>query len=553
MNLPALSFLPIVERELRVAARRPGTYWLRLTAAAAAMGICLWATWSIPAVMPAARRGGALFQSLSWFAFVYAMLTGPRVTADCLSAEKRDGTLGLLFLTDLKGRDVVFGKLAATSLHAFYGLLATLPVLAIPMLMGGVSAGQFWGVALVLVVSLMFSLSAGMLVSSVSRVERKASGGTMLLVLVFTIGPMIAGVICQEALGRDRLGKIFYALSPGYACALANSGVSAAMQSPLWMSLATVAGASVVFLALASFFAQRTWQDRPATVRRLRFREWWKNLARGDVAKRAEVRRRMLAVNPIFWLAGRERHRRAYPWIFLAAMLAVWGWGFRLSHEVMLTGGGLAMSYLANLFLKYYVVTMAAYSFATDRDQGALELLLSTPLTVAEILRGQWLAVRRQFAAPVLAAAGLEFVLLAACALRWQEESNHGELLLVMMMNIAVLIADCWAVVWVGMWAGVKAKKGQDAVSQAVGRVLVPPWLVLLVAILLLVASQSGEGHRALPAIWFVTSLVADVVFARQARTNLMEQLRQAATQRFSSRADGPRWWEKLLGGTASR
>ena len=43
-------------------------------------------------------------------------------TADCVSSEKRDGTLGLLFLTDLKGYDVICGKLAANSVSVLYGL-----------------------------------------------------------------------------------------------------------------------------------------------------------------------------------------------------------------------------------------------------------------------------------------------------------------------------------------------------------------------------------------------------------------------------------------------
>ena len=147
MNFPPLSFLPIVERELRVAARRPATYSLRLTAAAAAMGVCLWALWSIPAVTPAAQRGASLFQALSWFAFAYAMLTGPRVTADCLSAEKRDGTLGLLFLTDLQGSEIVFSKLTVTSLRAFYAVLAVFPMMALPFFLGGITPGEFWRMA----------------------------------------------------------------------------------------------------------------------------------------------------------------------------------------------------------------------------------------------------------------------------------------------------------------------------------------------------------------------------------------------------------------------
>ena len=56
-----------------------------------------------------------LFCILTGSAVFYCLLSGVWFTADCLSEEKREGTLGLLFLTDLKGYDVVLGKLVATS------------------------------------------------------------------------------------------------------------------------------------------------------------------------------------------------------------------------------------------------------------------------------------------------------------------------------------------------------------------------------------------------------------------------------------------------------
>src|SRR5512145_1105353 len=91
------------------------------------------------------------FWGLSVLALAYCLYAGRHATADCLSQEKREGTLGLLFLTDLKGYDVVLGKLAATSLNGLYCLVGILPVLAVPLLLGGVSYPEFWRMVLVLV------------------------------------------------------------------------------------------------------------------------------------------------------------------------------------------------------------------------------------------------------------------------------------------------------------------------------------------------------------------------------------------------------------------
>src|SRR5262245_47263996 len=133
-----MTFLPIVERELRVACRRRGSYWMRVGAALVALLLGAWMLlWTHFGSQR--RLGLGMFVALSVVAFLYALLAGLRTTADCLSEEKREGTLGLLFLTDLKGYDIVLGKLAATSLNVFYGLLAILPIMAVPLLLGGVA------------------------------------------------------------------------------------------------------------------------------------------------------------------------------------------------------------------------------------------------------------------------------------------------------------------------------------------------------------------------------------------------------------------------------
>ena len=162
-----MTFLPIVARELRVASRRRGTYWSRAVTAVLTILVGLFvymdSRWK-----PSHEMGRDLFEDISVLAFIYCLATGVRSTADCLSEEKREGTLGLLFLTDLKGYDVVGGKLVATSLNAFYGLIAIFPVLAIPLLMGGITNGEFWRMALVLANTFLFSLSIGMFMSSIS-------------------------------------------------------------------------------------------------------------------------------------------------------------------------------------------------------------------------------------------------------------------------------------------------------------------------------------------------------------------------------------------------
>src|SRR5882724_2777785 len=172
-------FLPIVERELRVAARRKSTHRIRLWTTMAGLMVCFLF------LVPGALLGGSmrnlgpiLFAILTYYAFGLSLLAGVFIAADCISEEKREGTLGLLFLTDLRGYDVVLGKLMAVGLSALYGLVAVLPVTALPLLMGGVTGGEYWRVALALVNTLFFALATGILVSTFSREAARAMGNT---------------------------------------------------------------------------------------------------------------------------------------------------------------------------------------------------------------------------------------------------------------------------------------------------------------------------------------------------------------------------------------
>ena len=154
-----MTFLPIVEREMRAASRRSSTYWSRAQVVLAALIPTAFLLIGPTGMMTPSQRGAQIFQTLAFLAFFFAIFSAVRLTADCISSEKREGTLGFLFLTDLKPYDVVLGKLSATSLTALYGLLSLLPVLAIPVLMGGVTLGDLARLTLVLLNTLFFALS----------------------------------------------------------------------------------------------------------------------------------------------------------------------------------------------------------------------------------------------------------------------------------------------------------------------------------------------------------------------------------------------------------
>src|ERR1041385_1646414 len=133
----------IIERELRVRTRTRVTHWQRLLVASLA-GLACAGTFTWSGQSSSGVAGQQLFRTLTALAFVFCLVEGIRVTCDCLSGERREGTIGLLFLTDLRPFEIVLGKLVAGSATAFCSLVAAAPALVVPLLFGGVTVGGFW-------------------------------------------------------------------------------------------------------------------------------------------------------------------------------------------------------------------------------------------------------------------------------------------------------------------------------------------------------------------------------------------------------------------------
>src|SRR5262245_52416268 len=96
--------LPIAIRELRTAARKRVTHIVRFLVPLFAFVIVIgyFDVFTTNSALGAA--GARAFGCLAHVLFYLCLVPGLFLTADCLSSEKREGTLGLLFLTDLKGQ-----------------------------------------------------------------------------------------------------------------------------------------------------------------------------------------------------------------------------------------------------------------------------------------------------------------------------------------------------------------------------------------------------------------------------------------------------------------
>jgi ABC-type transport system involved in cytochrome c biogenesis permease component len=245
-------------------------------------------------------------------------------------------------------------------------------------------------------------------------------------------------------------------------------------------------------------------------------------------------RRQLLAGNPFAWLAARGEADARLVWVFLASMAGIWLFFLwimpsGLARKDMFDDTVVRWTDLAiNTVLKVWIISEASRRFAEDRRNGAFELLLSTPLTVSQIIEGQWLALWRQFAAPILA------VLAWDALLQWGTRGlyrQYGDLdINEHCVAMFFLVADAIALAFAGMWLGLLTRSRNRAILLGIVLVLTMPWLVSLA----LDASPSPMTYTP-PRFkeWgeFVIWGLADVLVIAWAASSIGENFRRVATE----------------------
>jgi len=516
-----MTFLPIVVRQLRVAARHKSTYRVRFCTAFGAVAVGSYLVFVTGAIM-GRRSGSSVFTSLTSMGYLGCLLLAAN-TADCISEEKREGTLGFLFLTDLRGYDIALGKLFSSSLVTFYLILGILPIVALSLLLGGVTAREFWEVALALLNVFFFSQSAGILISTLSRKRNSANSAVTLLLLFYTVG-LLAPQYYSRAARWSHWIPMLGMLNPGFSVYTALAGPS----GDYWTSLLLVHLNAWIFLALASWRLPHCWQEKAAKVRigwPQRLRRWYH--------ARFTPRKDLLDTNPFLWLSVRNSFGSIKMWTILAALGCFWIWTLcRFTFQDVWMPVFFTAVITNHLLLKMVFASEATNNLEEQRHSGALEFLLScTPLTVQQIIDGQWRALLRQFLWPTVAVVLADFAALSFVTIHsfpgisGDDKTNFTLFVLAL---IAMLILDLYTLGWVGMWKAMSKKKRRHAAGAAVSQILLLPW-VLLIFCSAVTVGQVVHSFMGAVAVWFFVGIVIDVASLFLSRDQLISQFRARA------------------------
>jgi ABC-type transport system involved in multi-copper enzyme maturation permease subunit len=399
---------PVLHRELRAAARNWSTYWLRVIAGLGIslllLGVLIGETvrWGGAGGLPSGFLGGILLAGFHSGLMLFFAFACPVATADTLARERREGTLGLLFLTTLTPLDVVVGKTVAHVLRMFALWMAMLPFLAIPFLLGGVGPADF-GRALGAEFSIVLAgLAAGFMATSRARTWLGAVGVAAIWMIGFLMLLAMVCLVCFLTVAhlRSPATPIPWEAWPAipFGIAFASTGAGAVQSAgavmgavPGWVLEGANVGVCGMMVVAVGIFGMSAWLaahllnnqqqherhgvgQRPERVLTLK-----------DERRRFR-KRRWLDINPVLWL---ESIGPALSWlrlglpvlVILVFLLSLWGRSEDRDFEYV-------MMFVSPALLMVQAL-LAAGSFRREIEEGTFEILLVTPLPPESLVSGR--------------------------------------------------------------------------------------------------------------------------------------------------------------------
>jgi ABC-type transport system involved in multi-copper enzyme maturation permease subunit len=461
-----------------------GLWILAVTAWQATVG------WNRTATLgDAARFNVLLFQLLTLKVQLPLLLFFAALSAaSAITQEKDRRTFVLLLITDLRDYEIVLGKLLGSLLQIALFLAGTVPLLALLLLLGGVAPHQVAQAVLVLTTAGLAAGSLGTLVALWRDKTFPALALTTLFLVLYLCLVRALGVVPQLIGGGSTVygwdvERIQQWLDPFLAL---ESILDSSEQS--LFGIAAAYGFSLVMVLFAvmlngwGMVRLRVWNPSGEPIMQREAPEGADEEEKDRAkAHAAPGLARPVWANPILW---REMCTRAYgrrPLLVKTAyalVLALVGY-YALApvftageRSVAAAASGLIPIGILSLLL---VAAQAVTAITSERDTGALDLLLVTDLTPKEFIFGKLLGIcynTKEFLVPPLALA----VLYGCFAMLARPPRNHPELsgawnaeaLFAVIVGLLVLLAF---VMVLGIHVALRLRETRLAIIHALGTV----------------------------------------------------------------------------------
>jgi ABC-type transport system involved in multi-copper enzyme maturation permease subunit len=492
---------PIFAREWLTVPRQSRHYVLRAAYLGLlwVLGLTAWQVtvgWNETATLgDTARFGMLLFQIITLVQLSLLVFFAALTAASTVAREKDRRTFVLLLMTDLRNHEIVLGKLLGSLLQILLLLAGVFPVLALLLLLGGVSPEQVAQACLIMVAT---ALAAGSLGSLVALWREKTFPTLALTVLFLVLYLCLVEALAYLPRLAERLspGSWFGALPVDTWCTwldpfralgsiLQPTAAAESLIAPAYGFTAAMLVLSVLLNAWG-ILRLRVWNPSGEPIMQREQPEdaeaEERDRARAHAAPGAV---RGLWANPIVW---REIRTRAYGRRPFLVKLA-YGIVFALICYYALapffpalggTGGrtaffaarGLVPIGILSLLL---VSAQAVTAITSERDTGALDLLLVTDLTPQEFIFGKLLGILynvKEFLIPPLLLVGLYgyWQLLATPPRAHPELGPSKNFESLLCINLGALVAFSFVAV-LGVHVALRRVNSQLAIINTLGTV----------------------------------------------------------------------------------
>jgi ABC-type Na+ efflux pump permease subunit len=408
---------PIFAREWLTVPRRSSHYvtraaylgglWvLAVTAWLATLG------WTRTATLgETARFGPLLFQLLTVVQLALFLFFSALSCASAVAKEKDRRTFVLLLMTDLRNDEIVLGKVLGSLLPMVILQLATLPVLVFLLLLGGVGLEQVVQAMLIVAATTLAAGSLGGLIALWREKTFQSLALTGLYLVLY--GALVQGLAVLPgvipSLSSEQVAKAQQWLEPFRALQSAHQPILAEDKgiAPAYGFVGVMCCLAVALNAY-SMLRLRVWNPSGEPIIQRERPEDAEDKERGLIESGKREGRvsvhaapgavRQVGPNPILW---REIYTRAYgrrPLLVKLAYAVVLGLICYFALAPVVGGEKPAFAAAYGLIpvgvLSLLLVTaQATTAITSERDTGALDLLLVTDLTPQEFIFGKLLGI----------------------------------------------------------------------------------------------------------------------------------------------------------------
>jgi ABC-type transport system involved in multi-copper enzyme maturation permease subunit len=490
---------PIFNREWLTMPRQPRHYVLRAAYLGLlwVLGLTAWQVvvgWDKTATLGDTARFGVLFfQFLTYYIQLPALVFFAALSAaGTIAREKDRRTFVLLLMTDLRNYEIVLGKLFGSLLQIILLLAGVIPVLALMLLLGGVAPQQLAQAMLIMAAT---ALAAGSLGGLVALWREKTFPTLALTVLILVLYWCLVQSLSYLPSALSWFGQEsttgFLLEVTGWQKWLDPFSALGSVLDPVTSSVVSVApaygfaGAMAVISILLNAWAilrLRVWNPSGEPI-----------MQREQPAEEDEEKDRLAAhaapgaprriwANPILW---REIGTLAYgrrPFLVKIAYIIVFALISYYAYSMFQISGGRANSLGMILCLAgvgvlslLLVSAQAVTAITSERDTGALDLLLVTDLTPKEFIFGKLVGIAyntKEFVIPpLLLGIGYAYYgLLGTPAAGHPERAVPKNIEGVICADLSLVLLMAFAAV-LGMHVALRNLNSQQAILHSLGTI----------------------------------------------------------------------------------